>query len=174
MDPGLNAQAVGGRAADIASPASRVRLLVVPTDEELSIAQQTLQVRGERGRGERGGGAREGGRGGGGAREGRGLLWRWGERGRKKRREGRVKGMLYNTAEAAEGGALVGQARAGGVLLQVVATTLDKGTGRERQAVKGAKATGGLPATPWWATCVRRRKGLAEGAAGRLRWGGEA
>ncbi|KXZ55440.1 ACK1 protein [Gonium pectorale] len=44
LDPERNAAAVGGRTADIAAPSSRVRLLVIPTDEELSIAQQTLQV----------------------------------------------------------------------------------------------------------------------------------
>ncbi|GIL65713.1 hypothetical protein Vafri_19392 [Volvox africanus] len=44
VDPELNQQAVGGRQGDISTPGSRVKLLVIPTDEELSIAQQTLQV----------------------------------------------------------------------------------------------------------------------------------
>ncbi len=44
VDPERNQQAVGGRQGDISAPDSRVRVLVIPTDEELSIAQQTLQV----------------------------------------------------------------------------------------------------------------------------------
>ncbi|KAG2499836.1 hypothetical protein HYH03_002127 [Edaphochlamys debaryana] len=43
-DAARNAAAVGGKQLDISAPGSRVRLLVIPTDEELSIAQQTLQV----------------------------------------------------------------------------------------------------------------------------------
>ncbi|GLC39612.1 hypothetical protein PLESTB_001956700 [Pleodorina starrii] len=44
LDPEANQAAVGGRQGDIGAPSSRVRLLVIPTDEELSIAQQTLQL----------------------------------------------------------------------------------------------------------------------------------
>ncbi|PNH07071.1 Acetate kinase [Tetrabaena socialis] len=44
VDPALNARMVGGKQGDIATAASRVRLLVIPTDEEQCIAQQTLQV----------------------------------------------------------------------------------------------------------------------------------
>lgn len=44
VDAARNAAAVGGESGDISSPGSRVRVLVVPTDEELSIAQQTLGV----------------------------------------------------------------------------------------------------------------------------------
>ncbi len=33
-----------GERADVSGPGSRVRVLVIPTDEELSIAQQTLGV----------------------------------------------------------------------------------------------------------------------------------
>ncbi|EFJ50488.1 acetate kinase [Volvox carteri f. nagariensis] len=44
VDPDLNRAAVGGRQGDISAPSSRVKVLVIPTDEELSIAQQTLQV----------------------------------------------------------------------------------------------------------------------------------
>ncbi len=44
LDPARNDAAVGGASGDISSGASRVRMLVIPTDEELSIAQQTLEV----------------------------------------------------------------------------------------------------------------------------------
>mmetsp|Transcript_10779 Transcript_10779/g.23171 ORF Transcript_10779/g.23171 Transcript_10779/m.23171 type:complete len:456 (+) Transcript_10779:58-1425(+) len=44
VDEALNSATVGGRQADISVPGSRVRVLVVPTDEELSIAQQTMAV----------------------------------------------------------------------------------------------------------------------------------
>lgn len=44
IDDGKNAQAAGGVQADVAADDSKVKLLVIPTDEELSIAQQTLQV----------------------------------------------------------------------------------------------------------------------------------
>ncbi|KAG2438066.1 hypothetical protein HXX76_005676 [Chlamydomonas incerta] len=43
LDAAANDKAVG-RAGVISAPGSRVRLLVIPTDEELSIAEQTLQV----------------------------------------------------------------------------------------------------------------------------------
>nr|ALD82623.1 ackB [Platydorina caudata] len=46
MDRAANDATVGGRLGDISDPASPVRLLVIPTDEELAIAQQTLQVSG--------------------------------------------------------------------------------------------------------------------------------
>lgn len=44
LDDGKNRAAVGGKDGDIASSASRLRVLVIPTDEELAIAQQTLAV----------------------------------------------------------------------------------------------------------------------------------
>ncbi|KAF6258057.1 acetate kinase [Scenedesmus sp. NREL 46B-D3] len=44
IDDGKNKAAVGGVQADISAPDSRMRVLVVPTDEELSIAQQTLDL----------------------------------------------------------------------------------------------------------------------------------
>lgn len=43
MDDGKN-DAASGTQADVSAAGSRVKLLVIPTDEELSIAQQTLQV----------------------------------------------------------------------------------------------------------------------------------
>ena len=43
LDHAANDTAVG-RAGVISTPGSRVQLLVIPTDEELSIAEQTLQV----------------------------------------------------------------------------------------------------------------------------------
>jgi len=44
VDPSLNKATVDGAQGDISTPDSRIRVLVIPTDEELSIAQQTLQV----------------------------------------------------------------------------------------------------------------------------------
>ena len=44
VDESLNGAAVGGKRGDIATPASAIRVLVIPTDEELSIAQQTMRV----------------------------------------------------------------------------------------------------------------------------------
>ncbi|KAG2454195.1 hypothetical protein HYH02_001230 [Chlamydomonas schloesseri] len=44
VDKDANAAAVGGKQADISGPGARIRTLVIPTDEELSIAQQTLQL----------------------------------------------------------------------------------------------------------------------------------
>lgn len=44
VDAAKNQAAVGGKGGDISTAGSKVRVLVVPTDEELAIAQQTLQV----------------------------------------------------------------------------------------------------------------------------------
>lgn len=44
LDPEANAACAGGRQGVISAPGSRVKVLVIPTDEELSIAQQTLGV----------------------------------------------------------------------------------------------------------------------------------
>ncbi|KAF8062901.1 ackA [Scenedesmus sp. PABB004] len=44
VDPAANEATVGGAQGDISGPGARTRVLVVPTDEELSIAQQTLEV----------------------------------------------------------------------------------------------------------------------------------
>ena len=44
LDPAANKEMVGGRQGEISAPGSRIKILVVPTDEELSIAQQTLAV----------------------------------------------------------------------------------------------------------------------------------
>lgn len=44
VDDGRNKATVGGEQGDISAPDSRMKVLVIPTDEELSIAQQTLQV----------------------------------------------------------------------------------------------------------------------------------
>lgn len=44
IDDSKNKATVGGAQGDISAPDSRMRVLVVPTDEELSIAQQTLDV----------------------------------------------------------------------------------------------------------------------------------
>jgi acetate kinase len=44
VDSGINKATVGGEQGDISTPDSRIKVLVIPTDEELSIAQQTLQV----------------------------------------------------------------------------------------------------------------------------------
>ena len=43
VDDGLN-EACVGKAGRISPPGCRVECLVIPTDEELSIAQQTLEV----------------------------------------------------------------------------------------------------------------------------------
>lgn len=43
-DDSKNKECVGGKEGNIASPGSKIAVLVIPTDEELSIAQQTLQV----------------------------------------------------------------------------------------------------------------------------------
>jgi acetate kinase len=44
IDDGKNKATVGGVQGDVSAADSRMRVLVVPTDEELSIAQQTLEV----------------------------------------------------------------------------------------------------------------------------------
>lgn len=44
VDDGKNKATVNGAQGDISAAESRVKVLVVPTDEELSIAQQTLEV----------------------------------------------------------------------------------------------------------------------------------
>lgn len=44
IDQEKNRAAVYGVEADISTPASTVRVWVIPTDEEVSIAQQTLDV----------------------------------------------------------------------------------------------------------------------------------
>jgi len=44
LDPASNLAAVRGRAGDIAASESPVRILVVPTNEELEIARQTVEV----------------------------------------------------------------------------------------------------------------------------------
>jgi acetate kinase len=44
LDQAANEAAVGGRAGVISAPGAALQVLVVPTDEELSIAQQTLEV----------------------------------------------------------------------------------------------------------------------------------
>lgn len=44
MDPLQNDATVGGKQGEIQSSESEVKVLVIPTDEELSIAQQTLEV----------------------------------------------------------------------------------------------------------------------------------
>lgn len=44
LDDAKNEAAVGGVQADISGPGASTRVLVVPTDEELAIAQQTLEV----------------------------------------------------------------------------------------------------------------------------------
>lgn len=61
IDAEKNARAVGGavigRGVDISAPDSRVKVLVIPTDEELMIAREALEVV-ERGGGDGGGGRR--------------------------------------------------------------------------------------------------------------------
>jgi acetate kinase len=65
LDAAKNAAAVGVRAAtEIQAAGSRVKVLVVPTDEELSIAEQTLAVVAAAGTGGGGGGGGGGSRGG--------------------------------------------------------------------------------------------------------------
>ncbi len=44
VDEAKNSQTCGGVQADISTPSSRVKVLVIPTDEELSIAQQSWAV----------------------------------------------------------------------------------------------------------------------------------
>jgi len=44
LDPAKNAQAVDGREGDVAAADSRVRLWVIPTNEELLIARDTVRV----------------------------------------------------------------------------------------------------------------------------------
>jgi acetate kinase len=44
LDQAANEAAVGGRPGAISAPGAGLQVLVVPTDEELSIAQQTLEV----------------------------------------------------------------------------------------------------------------------------------
>lgn len=44
VDDAKNEAAIGGKSAEIQTEDSRVKILVIPTDEELSIAQQTLEV----------------------------------------------------------------------------------------------------------------------------------
>jgi acetate kinase len=45
LDPGAN-DGLRGREADIATPGSRVRILVIPTDEELLIARDAYGIAG--------------------------------------------------------------------------------------------------------------------------------
>lgn len=44
VDPARNEATVRGKQGEIQSSDSEVKVLVIPTDEELSIAQQTLEV----------------------------------------------------------------------------------------------------------------------------------
>ena len=44
--PDRNKAAVGGATADVAAAGSKTKILVLPTDEELSIAQQTKDATG--------------------------------------------------------------------------------------------------------------------------------
>ncbi|CAK0783791.1 hypothetical protein CVIRNUC_006991 [Coccomyxa viridis] len=44
VDTQRNATTVGGKEGEIQSDSSQIKVLVIPTDEELSIAQQTMQV----------------------------------------------------------------------------------------------------------------------------------
>ena len=44
VDAAANQATLGGEQGDISAADSRIKVLVIPTDEELSIAQQTLQV----------------------------------------------------------------------------------------------------------------------------------
>ena len=46
VDADKNAAKVGGEEGEIQGASSNIKVLVIPTDEELSIAQQTLQVLG--------------------------------------------------------------------------------------------------------------------------------
>ena len=47
VDAESNKATVGGKEGEIQGRSSKVKVLVIPTDEELSIAQQTLQVIGD-------------------------------------------------------------------------------------------------------------------------------
>nr|ALD82615.1 ackB [Pandorina morum] len=49
LDPAANAATVGGKQGAISVPASPVKLFVIPTDEELAIAHQTLKASGRAG-----------------------------------------------------------------------------------------------------------------------------
>ncbi len=44
LDEGANHLVVGGREGDVGAPDSRMRILVIPANEEASIARQVLQV----------------------------------------------------------------------------------------------------------------------------------
>ena len=44
VDPARNEATVRGKQGEIQSSESDMKVLVIPTDEELSIAQQTLEV----------------------------------------------------------------------------------------------------------------------------------
>ena len=44
MNEARNMELVGGKEGEIQDEGSRTKVLVVPTDEELSIAEQTLDV----------------------------------------------------------------------------------------------------------------------------------
>ena len=44
VDTQRNSATVGGKEGEIQSDSSQIKVLVIPTDEELSIAQQTMQV----------------------------------------------------------------------------------------------------------------------------------
>lgn len=44
IDTQKNQQTVGGKAESIEAQSSDVKILVIPTDEELSIAEQTIEV----------------------------------------------------------------------------------------------------------------------------------
>ena len=46
IDSQKNIDTIGGKVGEIQSVSSRIKVLVIPTDEELSIAQQTTQVLG--------------------------------------------------------------------------------------------------------------------------------
>ena len=47
IDDGRNRATVGGEMGEIQGGSSKIKVLVIPTDEELSIAQQTMQVLGK-------------------------------------------------------------------------------------------------------------------------------
>jgi len=44
LDPEKNEMTTNGKTASIESVSSKIKVLVIPTDEELSIAEQTLEV----------------------------------------------------------------------------------------------------------------------------------
>ncbi len=48
IDEERNRATVGGEMGEIQEDFSKIKVLVIPTDEELSIAQQTMQVLGKR------------------------------------------------------------------------------------------------------------------------------